>query len=142
MSKVQIQAPSADAWVSPDLIRPNPENPRILFRQKELDALKKSIYEVGILQPLIVYQPKDKEDLYIIIDGERRWRCSRELNLQTIPVHIHLEPTPVQNLTMMFNIHKLRVDWELMPTALSLKKLMDLTEETRAGIVWQLSSDP
>ena len=34
---------------------------------------------------------------------------------------------------MMFNIHKLRIDWELMPTALSLKKLMDLIGEKRVS---------
>lgn len=132
-SQIALEPPSADAWVSPDQIRRNPENPRLIFKQKELDALKQSIFEVGILQPLIVYERKDSPGAYVLIDGERRWRSARELNLQRVPVHIHKEPTPVQNLTMMFNIHKLRVDWELMPTALSLKKLMDLTGESRVG---------
>jgi ParB family chromosome partitioning protein len=137
--KIHIEAPSADAWISPDSIRPNPDNPRIIFKQKELDALKQSIFEVGILQPLIVYEPKDSPRSYIIIDGERRWRCARELNLQQIPVHIHKEPTQVQNLTMMFNIHKLRVDWELMPTALSLNRLMELTGEYRVREVSRMT---
>lgn len=132
-SRIELEPPSADAWISPDMIQRNPENPRLIFQQKELDALKKSIFEVGILQPLIVYELKDSPGSYVLVDGERRWRCARELNLQRIPVHIHKEPTPVQNLTMMFNIHKLRVDWELMPTALSLRKLMDLTGERRVG---------
>jgi len=52
--RVGIERPSADAWVSPDNINRNPDNPRLIFRQKALDQLKKSIYEVGILQPLIV----------------------------------------------------------------------------------------
>jgi len=130
-ARIRLEKPSADAWVSPDSIRPNPDNPRVIFHQKHLDALKKSIYEVGILQPLIVYRPKAEPDMYILIDGERRWRCARELNLAQVPVHIHKEPTRVQNITTMFNIHKLRLDWERMPTALKLKELMDLTRETR-----------
>jgi ParB family chromosome partitioning protein len=132
-TRIGLQPPSADDWISPDRLQRNSANPRLIFRQKELDALKRSIFEVGILQPLIVYELKESPGTYVLIDGERRWRCARELNLQKVPVHIHKEPTEVQNLTMMFNIHKLRVDWELMPTALSLKKLMDLTREDRVG---------
>jgi ParB family chromosome partitioning protein len=130
-TQISLQPPSADAWISPDKISRNPENPRLIFKQKDLDALKQSIYQVGILQPLIVYEPNDSPGIYILIDGERRWRCAHELNLQKVPVHIHPEPNPVQNLTTMFNIHKLRVDWELMPTALALNKLRELTGENR-----------
>jgi ParB family chromosome partitioning protein len=128
---VGIERPSADAWVSSDNIHRNPDNPRLIFRQKELDQLKKSIYEVGILQPLIVYQDKAKPGEYILIDGERRCRCARELNLKQVPVFVHPEPTRVQNITTMFNIHKLRIDWEPMPTALKLGELMELTGEKR-----------
>lgn len=129
--RVGMERPSADAWVSPDNIHRNPDNPRLIFRQKDLDQLKKSIYEVGILQPLIVYRDKAKPSEYILIDGERRRRCARELNLKQVPVFVHPEPTRVQNITTMFNIHKLRVDWEPMPTALKLGELMELTGETR-----------
>ena len=129
--RVGIERPSADAWVSPDNINRNPDNPRLIFRQKGLDQLKKSIYEVGILQPLIVYQDRARPGEYILIDGERRCRCARELNLKQVPVFVHPEPTRVQNITTMFNIHKLRVDWEPMPTALKLGELMELTGETR-----------
>ena len=130
-AKVDLPPPSADAWVSPDKIERNPANPRLIFHQKQLDDLKKSIYEVGILNPLVVYEKADSKGSFVLIDGERRWRSARELNLRRLPVHVHTEPDPVQNLTMMFNIHKLRVDWELMPTALSLQKLMELSGETR-----------
>jgi len=129
--RVGIEKPSADAWISPDKIKRNPDNPRLIFRQRDLDQLKKSIYEVGILQPLIVYEDKARRGEYILIDGERRCRCARELNLKQVPVFVHPEPTRVQNITQMFNIHKLRVDWEPMPTALKLGELMELTGETR-----------
>jgi len=85
-AQIKLEKPSADAWVSPDSIRTNPDNPRLIFHQKDLDALKKSIYEVGILQPLIVYRPKAEPDTHILIDGERRWRCARELNLAQVQI--------------------------------------------------------
>jgi ParB family chromosome partitioning protein len=129
--RVGIEKPSADAWVSPDKIKVNPDNPRLIFRQKDLDHLKESIYEIGILQPLVVYKDKARPDEYILIDGERRCRCARELNMKQVPVFVHPEPTRLQNITSMFNIHKLRVDWEPMPTALKIGELIELTGETR-----------
>jgi ParB family chromosome partitioning protein len=132
-ARISLERPSADAWVSPDSIQRNPDNPRLIFRQRDLDELKRSIYELGVLQPLIVFTREGDPETYILIDGERRWRCARELNLAQVPVHVHAEPTRVQNITTMFNIHKLRVDWEPMPTALKLQELTRLTNETRVG---------
>lgn len=129
--EIGLPRPSADAWLSPDAIRRNPDNPRLIFDQKRHDELKQSIYEVGILQPLVVHRQQADPDTYMLIDGERRWRCALELNMAQVPVLIHPQPTRIQNITMMFNIHKLRVDWERMPSALKLKELMDLTEVTR-----------
>lgn len=129
--KLNIERPVADKWISSDKIKPNRDNPRIIFNQKKLDDLKKSIFELGILQPLVVFKESEDLDTYILIDGERRWRCARELNMSQVPVFVHGRPTRLQNITSMFNIHKLRVDWEPMPTAMKLSELMDLTGETR-----------
>ena len=128
--QIGLGEPSADAWLSPDAIIRNPDNPRLIFDRKRLDELKQSIYEVGILQPLVVYRQEADPDTYMLIDGERRRRCALELNMARVPVLIHPQPTRIQNITMMFNIHKLRVDWERMPSALKLKELMDLTSVT------------
>jgi len=87
--EIGLPKPSADDWVSPDSIRPNPDNPRLIFDQKRIDELKESIYEVGILQPLIVFERTAQPDTYMLIDGERRWRCALELNLTQVPVHVH-----------------------------------------------------
>src|SRR5439155_10183551 len=42
----------------------------------------------------------------------------------SVPVNEVSEPSLVQNIVTMFQIHKLRKDWELMPTALKLELLM------------------
>lgn len=112
--------------ILPDRIERNPDNPRLLFAQSELDALAKSIKEVGILVPLIVFRKVHEADQYILLDGERRWRCATKLNLPDVPCHIIAPPTRVENILRMFNIHNVREDWELMPTALKLGTLMEL----------------
>jgi ParB/RepB/Spo0J family partition protein len=103
--------------ISPDEINPNPENPRLVFREDEMNQLLESIQEVGIKVPLSVFPEKGK---YTLIDGERRWRCARKLNLADVPAIIYPKPTPLENLLMMFNIHNVRLDWDPMPMALKL----------------------
>jgi len=105
-----------------DLV-PNPHNPRTLFDREPLDTLRASIAKVGILVPLTVYWDDDATT-YVILDGQRRWMCAKELALPKVPVNHVAKPTLVQNIVTMFQIHKLREDWELMPTALKLEVLM------------------
>jgi ParB family chromosome partitioning protein len=108
-------------------ISPNPHNPRIVFDEEDLDELKGSIKKVGILVPVTVYRntksfPKTE---FVLLDGERRWRCAKELDLKTIPANVIDEPKDVtQNILFMFNIHHYRREWELFPTALKLEQLI------------------
>jgi ParB family chromosome partitioning protein len=112
-----------------DSLIANPHNPRMLFDRAPLDILKASIEKVGILVPLTVYWSQERE-CYVILDGQRRWMCAQELGLRKVPVNQVAEPTVVQNIVTMFQIHKLREDWELMPTALKLEVLMRELGET------------
>jgi ParB family chromosome partitioning protein len=106
--------------VDPQTIERNPENPRLIFHQDELDALQDSIKQQGILVPLTVYE--DKKQLYIL-DGERRWRCALKLGLKTVPLIVQPKPTRMQNIMMMFAIHHRRNDWDPLPTAMKLQDL-------------------
>jgi ParB family transcriptional regulator, chromosome partitioning protein len=106
----------------------NPHNPRILFDKEPLRVLRESIAKVGILVPLTVYREK-KSGRFIILDGQRRWMVAQDIGLRTVPVNEVAEPSLVQNIVTMFQIHKLREDWELMPTALKLEILMVQLEE-------------
>ena len=49
--------------------------------------------------------------------------------MRTVPVNQVAEPNLVQNVITMFQIHQLRADWELMPTALKLELLMKELQE-------------
>jgi ParB/RepB/Spo0J family partition protein len=111
-------------------LKANPHNPRLLFDRDDLQILRESIKRVGILVPLTVYQEKSSGN-YVILDGQRRWICAQEIGLKEIPVNQVAEPTLVQNIVTMFQIHKLRKDWELMPTALKLELLMRELDEKK-----------
>jgi len=117
-------------------LRPNPQNPRRIFDAVPLKVLEESIRANGILVPLTVYLEK-RNDQYYILDGERRWRCAEAIETDPknpqkvrIPANVVDPPNRVANILWMFNIHNLREQWELMPTALSLEVLMKELGET------------
>jgi ParB family chromosome partitioning protein len=108
------------ALIDPRLIKPNPENPRLIFHVKELEALQESIDLQGILVPLSVYQDGKK---HVILDGERRWRCAVKLGLDRVPAIVQPKPDRLTNIMMMFAIHNARKDWDPLPTAFKLQQL-------------------
>jgi ParB family chromosome partitioning protein len=122
----------------PDEVKPSANNPRHLFDPDQLMELKKNIAEHGVLVPLTVYQAKGQTK-FSILDGERRYRCVVELTNEghkgkdgaelTLPANVVEPPSKIAGLLYMFSIHNFRESWELMPTALSLKILMDELEE-------------
>ncbi|MBI2898591.1 MAG: ParB/RepB/Spo0J family partition protein [Planctomycetes bacterium] len=106
-----------------DSLKPNPHNPRLLFDREDMSVLRESIRRVNILVPLVVYK-ESSSGSYVILDGQRRWMCAKEVGIKKVPVNEVREPTLVQNIVTMFQIHKLRKDWELMPTALKMELLI------------------
>lgn len=111
--------------ISPDLIQPNPENPRMIFRQEEMDNLMLSIDKHGIQVPVTVYK---EESSYFLIDGERRWRCAKKLNLRSVPALVQNKPTALENLLLMYNIHALREQWDYYTIASKLTTVIELFE--------------
>jgi ParB family chromosome partitioning protein len=116
------------ASVPTSSLQPNPHNPRRLFDEAPLKVLEDSIRKVGILVPLTVYRAKGSKK-FTILDGQRRWMCAQRMGLADVPINEVREPSTVENITTMFQIHKLRKDWELMPTALKLGVLMGELKE-------------
>ena len=106
-----------------DLIDRNPENPRLVFRPGELEDLLESIRVHGVQVPIAVYKEGKR---FVLIDGERRWRCSLKLNRPTIPALVQAKPDPLSNLLLMFNIHSLREQWDLLTIALKLPRVIEL----------------
>jgi len=115
-----------------DKLKYNPLNPRLtkLISEEELklDELCSSILQVGgILVPLVVYRRNDE---FIVLDGERRLRAAKKLNMPTVPVNIIPRTlSDPENLSSMFNIHLQREQWNAAARAVSLGRLEELLPE-------------
>src|SRR3990172_6195399 len=116
--------------VDPNLVQPNPHQPRKNFDPQTIKSLTESIREHGLLQPILVRPGKDGG--YQLVAGERRWRAARELGLNSIPVIIKdmgnkqsLSVALVENLQRedLNPIEKARAFWELI-------EVFGLTQET------------
>ena len=70
--------------VAVEAIKRNPRQPRVHFKEDELNDLAASIREHGVIQPLIV-SPKG-DGTFILIAGERRWQASQRAGLTKVPV--------------------------------------------------------
>jgi ParB/RepB/Spo0J family partition protein len=118
--------------LEPEKILANPENPRMYFRDPGLNQLADSIEESGgVLVPIYVYPDPEQDGFYRLIDGERRWRIAQRLGLEKIPALVRdAEPDSEKNIIEMFNIHKVREDWEDMPTARALRQVIERTGKT------------
>ncbi|WP_155900313.1 ParB/RepB/Spo0J family partition protein [Microbacterium sp. 11MF] len=106
---------------------PNDANPRLDFPQDELDRLTGSIDLEGVLVPIVVYPRGDK---FVLVDGERRYRCARDLGHSKIPALITTERSEREVLQQMFNIHLIREPWRDIPTAKALQRLAQEIEES------------
>ena len=124
--------------LTPEEVKRSSNNPRHLFDPDQLLELKKNIAEHGVLVPITVYQAKGQAK-FSILDGERRYRCVVELTKEghkakngaelKLPANVVEPPSKIAGLLYMFSIHNFREAWELMPTALSLKIVMEELEE-------------
>ena len=128
-------------------IKPSTNNPRYLFDPAPLIELKENIRHHGVLVPITVFAIKGQQK-FGILDGERRYRCCVDLEKEgielTIPANIVAPPDKIAGILYMFSIHNFREGWELMPTALSLKVVMEALGETDSKRLSKLTglSDP
>ncbi len=85
-------------------IAPNRYQPRTVFSQEELNRLRESIAQQGVLQPLLV---RHMDDSYELIAGERRLRAAKEANLTHVPVFVkNLTDEQVLEVSIIENIQR------------------------------------
>ena len=89
-----------------------------------------SIRRYGVQVPITVYADGDH---FVLIDGERRWRCATKLNLSKIPALVQGKPSQLDNLLLMFNIHALREQWDYLTIANKLPTVIDLYKQNHVG---------
>lgn len=61
----------------------NKEQPRKQFNEDALQELADSILQHGIIEPLVVTK---KDNYYLLVSGERRWRAAMKAGLKEVPV--------------------------------------------------------
>ena len=110
-------------------VEPNKNQPRKQFDPDKLAALSQSIFEHGLVQPILV-TPTGK-GTYRIVAGERRWRASKMAGLKKIPCIIReFEEKQVMEIALVENLQ--REDLNPIEEAegyLQLMNTFDLTQD-------------
>ena len=69
-------------------IIPGPGQPRRFFEKNDLDSLAESIRQKGILQPLLLRRSAERQGMFEIVAGERRWRAAQLAQVHEVPAMI------------------------------------------------------
>ncbi len=112
-----------------EAIEVNPFQPRTNFSEESLKELASSIKELGIIQPITVR--KLEFNKYQLVSGERRYRASKMVGLETIPAYIRIA-NDQESLEMALVENIQRQDLDPIEIALSYQRLIDeinLTQE-------------
>ncbi|PCG19810.1 ParB/RepB/Spo0J family partition protein [Brachyspira sp. G79] len=103
------------------LIDVNPDQPRKIFNEEEIQGLAESIRENGLINPITL---REKNGQYQIISGERRFRAFKFLNRDKVPALVleNIDDSKMLELTLVENIQ--RADLNPIEIARSYKKLI------------------
>ncbi|MDO6993782.1 ParB/RepB/Spo0J family partition protein [Brachyspira innocens] len=103
------------------LIDVNPDQPRKIFNEEEIQGLAESIRENGLINPITL---REKDGQYQIISGERRFRAFKFLNRDKVPALVleNIDDSKMLELTLVENIQ--RADLNPIEIARSYKKLI------------------
>jgi len=101
-NRVKVDGISDFSNIEIDKIYPNPDQPRKSF--EDIEELSNSIKENGLIQPIVIVK---KEDKYMIISGERRFRACKMLNHKVIKSHIlKADDKKIMELSLVENIQR------------------------------------
>ena len=103
-------------------LTPNPDQPRKVFSDPEIQALADSIKEKGLLQPILVKKVENGQ--IIIVSGERRFRAHQLLEREKIPAWFTTGDP--EELALVENL--VREDLSAIETAEALDRLRDKLE--------------
>jgi ParB family chromosome partitioning protein len=107
----------------------NPFQPRTSFNEEQLKELASSIKELGVIQPITVR--KKGYGKFELVSGERRYRASKLLGIETIPAYVRIA-NDQESLEMALVENIQRQDLDPIEIALSYQRLIediDLTQE-------------
>ncbi|WP_078414511.1 ParB/RepB/Spo0J family partition protein [Priestia abyssalis] len=115
-------------------LRPNPYQPRKVFKKEAIEELKDSILQHGILQPIVV---RKSIKGYEIVVGERRFRAAKEAELNAVPVIVRdLSEKQMMELALLENLQ--REDLTPIEEALAYQMLMKQLNVTQDQLASRL----
>ena len=103
-------------------IEVNPFQPRTSLNEESLRELASSIKELGVIQPITVR--KLEFNKYQLVSGERRFRASKLIGLETIPAYIRIA-NDQESLEMALVENIQRQDLDPIEIALSYQRLIE-----------------
>lgn len=136
-AKKEFQIETQPMLVDIDKIVANKSQPRKIFKEKELLELADSIKENGIIQPLIVHE---KDGVFEIVAGERRYRASKLAGLTKVPVVVkRVTKKDVLVMSIIENVQ--RSDLNCVEEALSYFQLMNEFELTQEEVAKKIGKE-
>lgn len=102
-------------------LHPSPNNPR--ERLTDIDELAQSIYEQGIIQPLVV-QKISGRDGFQIVAGHRRYAAAKKIRLPEVLCVIRKDMLPDEELLAMLVENGQRAGLDPIEEARALKRLV------------------
>lgn len=136
-AKKEIQIETQPMLVDVERIVANKGQPRKIFKEKDLIELADSIKENGVIQPIIVVE---KEGLFEIVAGERRFRASKMAGLTKIPVVVK-RATKKDILVMSIIENVQRSDLNCVEEALAYFQLMNEFELTQEEVAKKIGKE-
>jgi ParB family transcriptional regulator, chromosome partitioning protein len=133
----KLQIETQPMLVDVDKIVANKGQPRKIFKEKDLLELSESIKENGVIQPLLVHE---KDGVFEIIAGERRYRASKLAGLTKVPVIIK-RTTKKEVLVMSIIENVQRSDLNCVEEALAYFQLMNEFELTQEEVAKKIGKE-
>ncbi len=133
----KIQIETQPMLVDVDKIVANKAQPRKIFKEKDLLELSESIKENGVIQPLLVHE---KDGVFEIIAGERRYRASKLAGLTKVPVIVK-RTTKKEVLVMSIIENVQRADLNCVEEALAYFQLMNEFELTQEEVAKKIGKE-
>jgi len=136
--EIEVRVENTPLLVDVSAIKTNPNQPRKIFKEKDLEELSESIKENGIIQPLIVAELDNGH--FELVAGERRLRAAKKAGLEQVPVVVK-RATDREKMIMSIIENVQRSDLNCVEEALAYYQLMNEYKLTQEDVAKKLGKE-
>ena len=120
-----------------DKIIPNRFQPRTVFDEEKIEELARTIHTHGVIQPIVLRPSTEKEGMYEIIAGERRYRAMKKLQWEEVPAIVRvLNDKETASIALIENLQ--REELTAIEEALAYQQLLELHSLTQEALAQRL----